>query len=375
MKKCRQYIIGFFAVFVSQLNAIEFDAIARTGIDSNPLSLSDEVNPVQEEFAQAGFYSQSSLYDLFYWDINVEKALYFSDSRIDWFDYGADLKLASDFKVLEVPIGYQIGIDYQAHDETYVAKETGLVATYDNNSIADRFDNKYKAYYLGFSYPISSESDIYIHYKNQDNNFTDFDFNGLDNLDNLEKVTTLGVTFYPRDSGHFFLNFQHKVREYNDRRDRNLLGELIVNSNLIFNDYITNVGYIYKPEKGTQWEYSFSYVNRTTNGTQYYDSQRGELKIVGDYKIADYHLLSVGLFYQTFFYDQDLEQSFAYFDQTDIDQSGATLTLEYTWTLATLFETNLSFYANIQASQFDSTNEFYVYQRNQASAGIRWYLD
>ena len=366
--------LGLLAA-TANIHAFETEAIARVGLDSNPLGLSDSVLPREEEFAWAGFHSDSSYAELLYWDVNVEKALYFNDSRVDWFDASAEIKLASEFDVFEIPFAFEVGGNFATRDETYISKETGFVATFGGQSIADRFDSDRSGYFVGLAYLIRPDADIFVRYGGYDSSYQTYDFIGLDNLDNEEIATTIGARLAPRDSGEFFIEFTHFERTYVDRRDRDLDGNLVVDSDLILNRYQASIGYEHRPNTRSRWIYTFSYENRTSNGSQYYESQKGDLTIRGEHWLADYHKLSVEFDYQTFFYDESLDQSFVYFDKDDIEQTGVTLTLEYTWVLATLFESNLGFYVNAQANLTDGVNDFYDFQRNQASAGIRWSID
>ena len=361
--------------FANSAVANEARAIAKVGLDSNPHKLSDGLSPSDEEFALVGFYSDSNISELFYWDVNVEKSVYFDDTRGDWFNADAELKFASDFDIYEVPFAFEIGGNYLLHDETYINRENGFVTTFNGISIADRFDRDENGYFVSLAYLIHEDADIFIKYASSDIAYESFDIPGLDNLDNTEVTTTIGAHLSPRDSGEFYFRFNHHERTYDDRRDRDLLGVLVADSDLILNRYETEIGYQYRPDERSLWEYGFTYENRTSNGTHFYESQRGVVNIRGDHWIADYHLLSFEFDYQTFFYDESLDQSFVYFDPGDIDEKALSVKLEYTWVLATLFKTNLAFYANVQAGIADSASAFYIYQRNQVSAGIRWAID
>lgn len=357
------------------LQAVEFRSIARVGLDSNPLELSDGLSPTEEEFGIAGFYSKSSAFDWLHWDVNVEKSFYFNDSRVDHFQSYAELKAADDFTIYEVPFAYELGGFTGHNDETYVSRETGRVAIFDGNSIADRFDTKEDGYLAGFHYLLREDTDIYIRYRSTDRVYEEFALVNLDNLDATETTSTFGVDFNPSDLGDFYFRFDAHERVYDDRRDRDLDGMLVPGTDLILNRYETHLGYVYKPNKRDRWEYRFTYENRTSNGTHFYESQRGTLSIRGEKWIFDYHLLALQLDYTSFFYDESYDQSFLFYEKDDIDQTKISLGLEYTWVLATMFDTNLAFYANIYASVSDSPNAFFVHQRNQVSAGIRWAMD
>ncbi|MET1255595.1 hypothetical protein [Aliikangiella maris] len=353
---------------------INFDSIAVFGIDSNPLGLSDELEFEDETFALAGFYSNSQLFDWVFWDISVEKAQYFDDARIDWFTYWADVKLAHDFSIKTVPFAFELGGKTQHFDETYVDTRTGRIAVYQEQSIADRFDRDVEAYYFQLSYPMSTRGHIGLTYSEQKNDYQDYAIDELDNLDNDEVTTQLSFVFYPAQFSEFYLNFSETKREYLMRQDRDLAGELIAETVLQFHDYITDIGFRYLPSERNQWQFGFSYTNRSSQGTQYYDSQRGQLFIEGEFNLADFHRLKTRLDYQTFFYDESLGQTMAYFEKDDIDRHGATLSIEYTLTLATLLDSHLSFYGRLSASQFESNDRRYAFERQQIMAGFRWYL-
>ncbi len=355
--------------------ALNFEAIARAGIDSNPLQLSDTLNVVDEEFALAGFYSDSQYADWIYWDVNVQKSLYFNDSRIDHFTGDFSLKLADDIDIAGFPLGYEVGGGYAMSDETYVSKETGLVATYDDNSISDRFDREANHYLLGISHPFSERVRLSLRYTSEKNAFETYDFDGLDNLDHQEDATQLGILFSPQQNARYFLNFTHFKRRYDERLDRSDTGELVADSELLFNRYGVSAGYNVVTESDNHWRLAFSYINRSSNGTPYYDAQRAKVEIAADFNLADYHQLSFQLNYHSFFFDESFEQPFAYLDKDDIERQGGDFVVEYRWIVATFFKSNLGFYANLAYSQYTSPNEFYAFERNQASLGVRWSMD
>lgn len=375
MIKTVAVVFAGLVLIQNPLSAAEFRSIARVGLDSNAFELSDGLSPTEEEFGVAGLYSKSSAFDWLHWDVKAEKSFYFNDSRGDHYQTYVELKAADDFTIYDVAFAYELGAFTGQNDETYVSRETGRVATFNGTSIADRFDNTEDGHLAGFHYLLREDTDIYIRYRENEIVYEDFALDGLDNLTAMETTSTFGVDFEPRDIGNFYFRFDAHERVYDDRRDRDLDGVLIADTDLIINRYETHLGYIYKPNERDLWEYRFTYENRTSNGTHFYEAQRGTLSIRGEKWIFDYHLLAFNLEYTSFFYDESYDQSFLFYEKDDIDQTKISLGLEYTWVLATLFDTNLAFYANVYASVSDSPNAFFVHQRNQASAGIRWAID
>ncbi len=386
MKKTQFFVLLCLSFAQQTVYATNKSAvIASAGLDDNPHELAKSFVPEQETFALAGFYIDYHYDELFYWDVTSEKAQYFDDGRADWFNLNTDIKVASDFSIKDVVFNYSIGLNYQSNDETFVNKETGLVATYTTTpvnsepvvteSIADRFDHKENGFHLSLGYPINKDSLVFLQYASQNRKFENYELTGLDNLDHKESAILVGVEFKPSEYGKYFINFEQQIRKYEDRNDRDREGLLLVDTQLIFNHYQVNLGYEFQLDDKTHWEFKFNYVNRTASDSHYYDAQSGGIHISTDYQLADYHFISGVLAYNTFFYDESLEQSFVYYDQDDVEQRGINLNVEYTWVLATLLDTYLAFYANLQVSDIDSPREEYIYSKNQASIGFRWALD
>ncbi|MCW9000055.1 MAG: hypothetical protein OQK04_15200, partial [Kangiellaceae bacterium] len=57
-------------------SAIEFKTLAYAGLDNNPHNLSSALDSNDEVFAAAGFYSDSNVKELFYWDVGTTKFYY-----------------------------------------------------------------------------------------------------------------------------------------------------------------------------------------------------------------------------------------------------------------------------------------------------------
>ncbi|MGX5173865.1 hypothetical protein ACUR5C_07575 [Aliikangiella sp. IMCC44653] len=374
--KMNHLFVGVVLLFIyHSANAAKLEALLHVGLDTNPHDLSDTSGTVQQEFAQAGIYSKSSYNDWLLWDINVEKTLYFNDDRADRFAGELAIAVQSNFNLLELPFNYALGAGVERNDETYIAKETGLVATYDNNSIADRFDSDSRFYQFSLSHPFSERAYIEVNYQNKDVSFQQYALDGLDNLDHKESSVGTKLGFKPQASAEYYIGFTHHLRDYKAREDRDEQGELIDGSQLSFNRYQTHLGYIFHTEQGTEWDFQFFYVNRSSSGTQYYDAQRSGISVSTDIQLADYHYLNAMLNYESFVFDESLQQPFEYLDQNDVEQQGGRIALEYRWLIASLFKTSLGLYAKVEFKQFTSPNDFYEFQRQQASVGFVWKLN
>ena len=360
----------------SAVSAIEFKTLAYAGLDNNPHNLSSLLDSSDEVFAVAGFYSESNVKELFYWDVATTKFYYPDDQRADVFDVTADVKFKSDFSIYDVPFEYYIGANYESFDKTFVSKQTGAVATISGVSLANRYDRDTDGYYLGLAYPHDENLKYFIEYRTKNDVFEEISLAGLDNLNNSETTVTLGLNLYTPNDGYFYLDLDYNIRTYDERQDRaEEDGALIADTFLEFNRYGADAGYVFQPDDRTRWEFAFHYINRSTNGTRYYDAQRAKISVKADHRLADYHFLDAELSYQTFYYDEDFDQPYELYDEDETQSRGFKLKLEYSWILATLFDTNMGFYANIQAGAFDSPQGEFVYSNAKIAAGFRWSLD
>ena len=359
----------------SSISAVEFSANLGVGQDSNPHHLSDQFSPDSELFAKARFKSHSNIAELFYWGVDVDKTLYPDDKRAESFNVEADLKFQHDFDLWETNYQYFVGLDYQHFDKTFVSKQTGAVATINGVSLADRYDHDDKGYYLGIGFSSSETFDYRFSYIVDERDYVDFSVPNIDRLDYEDNTFQFDLNLNTLNDGFFYLNLGYRNRFFIERNDRDFEGNVIVDSALEYNDVIANLGYVYQPDENTRWEYVFNFVNRYSNGTDYYESERARIEINADYRLADYHIITSQLAYQTYFFDDDFDQPYEFMEEDQIEKRGFKFKIEYTWVLATLFKTNLGLFANLEARIYDSPDDIFDYEQHQINMGIRWAMD
>ena len=159
-----------------------------------------------------------------------------------------------------------------------------------------------------------------------------------------------------------------------DRRAKDLEGLDVIDSNLVYDYLDFEVGYLYRPEKGVRWKYTFKYTARTDNDSGYWNADSGYVSIYTKYNLTDYHILSAKLKYSKFSYENQLDADLVSLDELSKEKLGFSLELDYQWILATLYDTQLGLYATVNLDAFASSNVLYEYQRNDVAIGIRWNL-
>jgi len=342
------------------------------GLDTNPHHLSSEHNPMEQEFAAGEFKFRTDFFDTLYISGKAEKSVYFDDARADEFYASANISVKSKFKLFKTRFKYKIGANYRAKDKTYVSKATGLVATFGGQSVADRYDSTQNNYVVELSYKPYRSLKLEFVYEGRDKSYEEFEIAGLSNLDYTHQRYGVGLEYKASSVGKFFFNGAFKQREYVDKRAKNLEGDDILDTDLVYDYYTINIGYIYKPSKDVRWKYAYNYENRRDNETGYYDGTSGYLSMSASYRLGDYHFIKGRLKYSKLSFENQLDEGDTEFDEDAKEKQGGTAMIGYEWILATLFDTNLAFYIELEHTNFDNTNLIYRYEQNKASAGIRW---
>ncbi len=376
MKFKQTLVACAFVLLSSSLKATEFETFLGVGLDSNPHQLSsDSFNIDSQEYAEFRFNLNADWLNMFYLNANLATNFYPDDTRAESLNVFTELAFKNDFSLWETRYLYGFSAINETQDKTFVSKQTGAVATLNGISLADRYDyddNGYSAF-IGFS--SSANFDYQLSFISNSRDYVDFNSSPLDRLDYDEQTTIFNVKLNTNNSGYFNFDIGSRNRAFVERNDRDFDGNLIADSSLEYNDVISSLSYVYEQNEKSRWVFSFNFINRYSNGTDYYESERASINIKADLILADYHHLNILLGYQEHFFDDNLEQSYELFEEDLIEKAGFIIDVEYAWVLATLFETNLGFFINLQAELFASPTDQFDYQQAQVNVGVRWALD
>jgi len=356
------------------LTKVKLYASGLYGIDSNPHELSDALTNQQEDFLYGNFRLSANYDKLLYVKASAKKAQYFNDERADWFKGNIDLAIKSRFKIKKQRFRYKLSMSQSINDKTYVSRVTGLVATFGGQSIADRYDSTLTDYSGRLTFLSRQNTKFSLEYQQRSKSYEEFEIANLSNLDYDHSKLTFDINYKGSEKGYFFAEASYTLRDYLDRRAKDLLGGNIIDSDLGYSYSDFKAGYNYRPNKQLRWKYTFNYRQRNDNASGYWDADFAYISVYSKYILADYHILTGSLKYSKYTYENQLDLDLVELDEFNKEKQGFSLKLDYHWILATLYQTKLGLYVSLQASAFDHTNQDYQYQRNSAAVGIRWSL-
>ncbi len=343
------------------------------GIDTNPNELSSSLNPSVETFYAAELSLKAELLEMLFIDAKADKSLYSNDSRADEYTLVANLGIKSDFEISSHQFEWELSTHYKSLDQTFVSKASGFVAEVGGISIADRYDYSQFTYQLGLDYLPYRTLKVGFDYKSKKKSYFDLLVAGLPNLTYRQSDLLIGLEYLSSDQGYMFLKAGSIKRKFENRLNRDILGNPILGTNLEYDYYSVDVGYIYHPKDGIDWEYTYNYAHRFDNGDGYYEATSGYMSMKGIYKVTDRQFLTGELIYSKLSYENRVGNgNINDLPEEAEEAAGGRIKVSYEWVMSQFFKTNFAFYLDFQHSLSVNRNSIYSYNRSMASAGFRW---
>ncbi len=348
------------------------NATVLYGVDSNPHQLSSNLLVTEQNYAEVEFKARKSFFKTVYLSAKANKTQYIDDRRGDQYNLSANISLKSSFKIKGEKFKYKFSVNARNKDKTYVSKSSGLVATFGGQSIADRYDSNQTNSLVQLSYlPYKNLTFDFI-YRGRDKSYQQYNIAGLSNLDYQQQKIQLGMLYKASEVGRFYVNGTHTERSFVDKRIKDLDGIDLLNTDLAYTYQAFNIGYIYHPESGVRWKYSFNLENREDNGSGYYNALSGYLAISGKHQFGVHHYFNTRIRYSNFILVNQIEPGLTVSDEETSGKQGISISVGYEWVIATLFETNFALYLDLEHANYTNANDIYTYDRNKLSLGIRW---
>jgi hypothetical protein len=175
----------------------------------------------------------------------------------------------------------------------------------------------------------------------------------------------LNYRFTPRARTE--LGYTYYVRDYDERRARNELGDaLLANSPLKYTYHKIEVSQLQRFSSALLMEFSYAYIKRDDDFVGYNDYDQHQIKAAGSYRFSPQlrGLLRVS------WRDMDYPNAFAFNEPTarqkQYDEFEVFMAAEYSLT------ERLSLWARIRYQDVGSTDPRGAYDRTRASLGISW---
>jgi len=346
------------------------NATITYGVDDNPFNLTEALKGVEQHFAFAEIRARTNYNKLFFFSARADKALYKDDPRADEFNAYASVRFRSKFKLAKQKFRFQIGSNYRIKDKTYVSKNTGLVGVFRGSSIADRYDWDQVTTNAELTYLPTKNLSLDFNFENRAKDYAELA--EASDFSYLHQKYLIGLEYKSSDLGRFFINAALKQRDYNDKRGKNLLGDDVLGTDLIFDYNTLNLGYIYRPNKKVRWRYTYNYEERRDNTSGYYNATSGHLAITAKHQFGDYQYLTARIKYSKFSLINQIDFSEDQLEEQASDRKGLGVAIGYEWVFATLYDTNIALYSEIEYDNFESFDVIYTYESRKISLGVRW---
>jgi hypothetical protein len=354
-----------------------YDDNAFRSPDSSYNDLSQSGAPLVNPDTQSGFYLPIVLRGEYAYPVGKTSNLGGS------YQYRGDLYLDSELSNADesahrFALGYEkllgkrlsskrrvgVAIVYQVHEETDFDRDDGLEQLSNGADISDRFDydstgveatlrNRKDQFGYGLDARIQRRD-----YKNITNIFSyDHDFTLLGGY--------LNYRFTPQARTE--LSYTYYVRDYDERRARNELGDALpVNPALKYTYHKIEVAQLQRFSTALLAEFSYSYLKRDDDFVGYNDYDQHQIKLAGSYRFSPQlrGLLRVS------WRDLEYPNGFAFNEpaagKKQYDEFELFLAAEYSLT------ERLSIWTRIRYQDVGSTDPRGAYDRTRASLGISW---
>ncbi|PHS17131.1 MAG: hypothetical protein COA86_10780 [Kangiella sp.] len=359
----------------STASAYEIKISSLYGVDSNPHQLTDSFNPVEDNFFYFDLRYRQKHEKKLTFTVDLKGASFSEDSNADWSKAKVDLTFKSKFGSKKDRVRYRIFGNYNKTDSTYVSKFTGVEASFGGVLLGDRYDADIFNIGTIFSFKTDSEIKLDFGLAHREKQYESYDVIGLSKLDYAHNSLRFDMKMPVTDISNFTLNTSYTVRDYDDRRAKDLAGADIASTELAFNLVDIKGTYSYKSGKNNTLKLAIKYGKRTDNEAGYWDSNSSYVSVYTKQELTDKHQISAKLKYSVFNYDNRTDAVGENLDEQSKENKGLSLDIDYLWLALSGQNTKLSTYVKLSVASFDSSTVEYEYQRNQVSFGVKWEFD
>lgn len=364
----------FVGLTSSAACAYEFKVSSLYGVDSNPYHLTDSFNPLEDNFLYFDMRYRQNYQKNLVFTADLKSASYSQDSNADWSRAKVDLKFRSKFGSKKNRVSYRIFGNYNKTDSTYISKFTGVEAAFAGVSLGDRYDADIFNIGTIFSIKTDNKTKLDFGFSHREKQYESYNLVGLSNLDYSHNSLRLGARIPITEMSNFTLNTNYTVRDYDDRRAKDVVGADITSTDLVFNVLDIKGTYSYNTSKSNSIKITFKYGKRTDNGAGFWDSSSNYVSVYTKQNLTDKHQISAKLKYSLFNYDNrtDVNENL---DELTKENKGLSLDIDYLWLISVEEKSNLLAYMKLSMASFDSSTVEYEFQSNELSLGIKYEFD
>ncbi len=268
--------------------------------------------------------------------------------------------------------GWDWTLRVQMHEQTYVSRFTGVVATDGlGNEIDDRFDNLTGDFQAAWHFPGGKFGRISVEgsaaYKNY---LTDYEALGLDRLDYDEFAITPGYDIGSRDR-NLRIGLTFSQRQYRDRRVSDVGGNPVAGTDLEYRFYGVDARFRHKLTRKSALELTGGYDIREDNGVGFADRTRWNAGIEWTYRPAAETRLVIELELSSRVFDRQLVGDPTINDEAP-DKQGYQFNVRYARPFPGLKAHGYLLLAEAGWESYDNSDDVrFSYDRIDAFVGIR----
>jgi len=342
--------------------------ISQAGFDTNPYRFNDQYAIDSAAFTSINIKGKTTVNK--YWSIKA-------GANYQWYN---DNKKWANNSLLDLAVGYKKGGYYnevggtaniKSYDKTYVSRLQGSTDSYSGVSLDDRYDFKQFAISAYKSMKITKgiKNTFKINYKHK--NYSDFDQINITDYDHQSIRIHDEIAFRTSKKVHQTIKLAYELRPFINREKKNITGDEISNTNMIFNYY--SAGYEYKiaSKKSISWKMTADYKIRQDNASGYYNSQWANLGLTSKFKIGTQVKMRLSYDFSQFAYDRTPEVAVISNEEEYVDESKHSVTVESKIRLPNILDQRTYLEIDYQLTQADSNRSSYQYERQTVMTGIK----
>ena len=369
-------IVSVLLLSVATFNAHAMKATAKVsmGYDSNPFVLADVNGPSGGLFLDANLKARHYIDDFRIRGAFSRRTYKDSIDSGNYFIAKIDTKYKRKYNLFDKKAYSHLMLNYGLKDKTYVARSTGKIGSFSGQSIADRYD--YDTWGVEAKTAVSSNESLMIGLKLNylDKNYESYSISGLSNLDYDQLSLANDWTYDYGSNGKLKLNFYIASRDFDNKREKSLLGAGIAGTNLGYDIQVVSSAYDYKLSPEVSSVLTYRYEKRRDSGPGYYDTD--EHRLIAKF-LYDPPTKGLDFTASVTYRDREYVNSTVFIENEDGEPSknGYTLKFNTNKVLDPKYGLPAVVFADIRFDDFSSSDPNYEYDRIQVYVGIKVRLD
>lgn len=268
--------------------------------------------------------------------------------------------------------GWEWALRYQARDQTYVSRLTGLVATDSlGNEIGDRYDSGAADFRAEWRLPGWKVGRLSLEATAMERNYNrDYAALGLERLDYFQYGAGAGYEL-GQGTGQFRLRLEARERAYHDRRVSDATGNPVAGTDLTYRYYAADLRYRHRFPRRGAIAVTGGYEIREDNGAGFGDRTEWNVGAEWDWRFGDDSRLSIEGEYSSRTFDNQVAGDPTINDETP-DKKGFDARIAYSRPFPFVDIRGFALFAELNWESFDNTRDVrYTYDRMVALIGVR----